>query len=84
MYYVTKILPIGVALFRADRQTDMTSLMVAFRNCFLKVPDSSACLSVCATRSPENDTIDREHKLSSIRPVCITPPSASFSEVKHQ
>jgi hypothetical protein len=58
MRNVTKILPIGVALFRADRQTDMTSLKVAFRSCFLKVPVRCAHCSVCATRSPKYDTID--------------------------
>jgi hypothetical protein len=32
-----KILPVGAELFHADRQTNMTNLMVAFRN-FGKAP----------------------------------------------
>jgi len=28
----TKILPVGAELFRADRRTDVTKLIVAFRN----------------------------------------------------
>jgi len=34
---IMKILPMGAELFHADGQTDMTKLIVAFRN-FVKAP----------------------------------------------
>ena len=41
-----KIRPVGAELFHADRQTDMTKLIVAFRN-FAKAPKNSLMLSLC-------------------------------------
>jgi hypothetical protein len=38
-----KIRPVGAKLFRADRQTDVTKLIVAFRN-FPKTPKSRMLL----------------------------------------
>lgn len=35
-----KIRPLRVARFCADRRTDMTRLMVALSNCFVKAPKS--------------------------------------------
>jgi hypothetical protein len=46
MWNVMKIFPIGFALFRADRQTDMTSVIVAFRNCFFEGA-RQLCLLLC-------------------------------------
>ena len=41
-----KIRPVGAELFHADGQTDMTKLIVAFRN-FTKAPKNSLMLSLC-------------------------------------
>jgi len=37
MRNINKIRPVGVALLRAKRRTDVVRLMVAFTNCFMSL-----------------------------------------------
>jgi len=48
MHNFVKILPLGVELFRADRQRDMTKPIVAFRNFgnAPKIIDVQLCLNI--------------------------------------
>jgi hypothetical protein len=47
-----KIRPVEAELFRADRQTDMTKLIVAFRN-FANAP-KNVCIAQCEAYSEES------------------------------
>jgi len=53
-----KIRPVGAELFHADRQTDMTKLIVVFRN-FAKTPTSRvlprSVLMFCTVRTVNTD-----------------------------
>jgi hypothetical protein len=40
-----KILPVGAELFRVDRRTDMTKIIVAFRN-FANAPKMNATFQI--------------------------------------
>jgi len=47
-----KILPVGAELFHADRRTDVTKIMVAFRN-YLNAPNKHVpVLAFCLLRLP--------------------------------
>jgi len=48
-----KIRPVGDELFHADAQTDMTKLIVAFRN-FANSPEIVSYFSVCGRQLVEN------------------------------
>jgi hypothetical protein len=68
-----KMRPVGTELFRADGQTDMRKLMVAFRN-FANAPDSHTlskiprfrCTVLSAVHTVENQRVDEPFHVSSI------------------
>jgi hypothetical protein len=53
-----KICPVGAELFYADGQTDMTKLIVAFRN-FAKAPNVFDVVRTCQNISKNTDKLQQ-------------------------
>jgi len=73
-----KIRPVGAELFHADRRTDMTKIMVAFRN-FVKAPNKHVpVLAFCLLRLPSAGANELQNIGSNLKDLKCFDPSSFF------